>query len=257
MQITEEMIRNIVAANSSNPYVDVTPYELGFGIPETKYQNFFPQKNEVVVYAAPAQTFKDKEQVVGYSRGSSGASIRVAKGLSVHTGGGSSRAIRQEVRSTNNGDFIITNKRILFVGKDDSFEFKIDNISTVKPLDQMSLLIQSGRSSKNILFDRFSIKYALGLINYVLKANSSGENVFEVVSNANSQMTPEQKQLCEYARNECSKLDPSKVIPKTTAEKKVEKRAARYKRQATVAKVLGIILAAVVVIGIIFIIAIS
>ena len=44
MQITEEMIRNIVAANSSNPYVDVTPYELGFGIPETKYQNFFRKK---------------------------------------------------------------------------------------------------------------------------------------------------------------------------------------------------------------------
>lgn len=247
MQINEQTVKNIICANGSNPYADVTAYELGVGIPEVKYNGFFPRENEILAYAAPAQTFSDKEKVVGYTGKSAGVNIRVSKGTSVRTGGSGGNAIRQTVRDTNAGDLLITNKRVIFSGKADSFELPVTKISTVKPLDRTSLSIQSGNTSKNLLLDEYSVRYALGMINYVVSADRDGKNVYEALSKGNSSLTPEQKQLCDYARTECAKLNPSDVIPKNKNQKKVEKHIARNKRQWKAVKVLFIILAVVIV----------
>ena len=121
MTDTVQVKEKIYAHNKANPYVDITPYELKIGFPVVNYQGFFGHTGEIILYATPAATFKDKEQVVGYTGKSAGASIRVAKGMTIRTGGSGGSPIRSAVRKHNPGDLIITNKRVVFIGKDDNF----------------------------------------------------------------------------------------------------------------------------------------
>ena len=132
MAIDEQIKKNIFLHNQANPYVDATPYELDIGFPIVKYTGFYPKAGEIVLYVVPAATFKDKEQLVGYTGKSAGASVRVAKGLTMRTGSYGSQPIRDTMRKHNFGDLIITNKRIVFIGKDDNFEFAINKVSAVK-----------------------------------------------------------------------------------------------------------------------------
>ena len=208
--INDETKQKISNANRVNPYVDITPYELGVGFPTVSYLGFHPQPNEVLIYAAPAYTFKDKEQVVGYTGKSAGASVRVAKGLTVRTGGSGGKPIRSDVRKFNNGDLLITNQRVLFVGKDDTFDFKVEKIYTVKLLDTNSFVIQSGRSSKNVGLDTFLVAYAYGLINYVINQYNKGADVYADIMEEQSKITNEQRELCNRVRLECSNVKPPK-----------------------------------------------
>jgi hypothetical protein len=168
MNIDTDLKMKIANANSANPYVDITPYELKMGFPSISYNGFFPETGEILIYVAPAQTFSDKEKVVGYTGKSSGVSVRVAKGVSLRTGGSGGKAIRNNVRMFNQGDLIITNKRVLFIGKDDRFEFLANKISATKLLDRTSFVIQSGKSSKNVALDESLITYAYGFINFTV-----------------------------------------------------------------------------------------
>jgi len=210
MAITEEVKIKITNANRVNPYTDITPYELGITFPFVNYIGFHPLSDEVLIYAAPAATFKDKEQVLGYTGKSAGVSVRVAKGVSVRTGGTGSRAVRGTVRQSNMGDLLITNKRIIFIGKDDSFEFQVEKISTVKLLDSNSFVIQSGRSFKNVWLDTALVTYAYGLINYVINENAQGVNVCAAIKVHQSIVTPEQIELCNQVRNECAQMKAPK-----------------------------------------------
>ena len=202
--ISEEVKIKIANANKANPYTDITPYELGITFPFVNYIGFHPDDDEILIYATPAATFKDKEQIVGYTGKSAGVSVRVAKGVSVRTGGTGSRAVRDTVRQSNMGDLLITNKRIMFVGKDDSFEFSVNKISIVKLIDRNSFVIQSGRSSKNIWLDSALVVYAYGLINYSINQNAQGVNVPASIKADQSKITQEQIAFCNQVRNDCS-----------------------------------------------------
>lgn len=221
MEVNEETKLKISNANRANPYADITPYELGLGFPIISYIGFHPQADEVLIYAAPAYTFKDKEQVVGYTGKSAGASVRIAKGLTVRTGGSAGRPIRSDVRKFNVGDLLITNKRVLFVGKDDSFEFVAEKISTVKLLDGCSFVIQSGKSAKNIGLDPAILAYAYGLINYVLHEAGKGTDIYSLVVEARSKLTREQAELCERVRIESTTLLTQKEKRKKKSGRKV------------------------------------
>lgn len=206
MTITEEIKIKIANANRANPYVDITPYELGITFPFVNYIGFHPDIDEILIYATPAATFKDKEQIVGYTGKSAGVSVRVAKWVTVRSGGTGSRAVRDTVRQSNMGDLLITNKRIMFVGKDDSFEFQVSKISTVKLLDTNSFVIQSGRSSKNVWLDTALVAYAHGLINYAINQNAQGVDVPASIKVDQSKITQEQIDLCNQVRNDCSMM---------------------------------------------------
>lgn len=205
MQVDTNILMKISQMNKANPYVDVTPYELEIGLPLVSYTGFFPQAGEILVYAAPASTFVDKEKVVGYTGRSAGTTVRVAKGLSVRTGGSGSRAIRDNVRTFHEGDLLITNKRVMFIGKNDHFEFKVNKISLTKPLDKNSFVIQSGKSSKNISLDELLTGYALGFVNYVVNAANQGADVFQTVFQ-NQNLTPEQKVICDRVKQDVMNL---------------------------------------------------
>lgn len=188
--------------NSVNPYVDITPYELQVGFPIVKYSGFFPQAGEVIVYAVPSATFKDQEKIVAYAGRSSGASVRVAKGLTVRTGSSRGNPIRNTVRKHNSGDLIVTNKRIVFIGKDDSFDFPIDKISATKPLTLDSFVLQSGSSSKNIYVNSKALVYAMGFINYVTTSYNQGIDVVAEKQQTDNEMTDEQRELCDTVSQE-------------------------------------------------------
>lgn len=203
MNISKETLQKIAAANQANPYADITPYETGVGMPIVHYSGFFAQPGECIIYAAPAQTFKDKNQVVGYTGKSAGASFRVAKGVTVRTGSSGGKPIRGTVRDHNYGDLIITNKRVVFIGKDDSFDFPIEKVSAVKILDRQSFVLQSGRTAKNVAMDSAIVAYAAGFISYVQKEVAAGVDVYQ---NHQVTLTPEQLAYCDTVRQECTKV---------------------------------------------------
>ena len=202
--LSEEKLIKITEANRANPYTDIIPYELGISFPIVNYTGFFPKSGECLIYAAPAKTFKDRTQVVGYSGKSGGASIHVAKGLTVRSGSSKGRAIKSQIRDCKDGDLIITNKRVVFVGKDDSFDFSIEKISALKLIDQESFLIQSGRMSKNILLDPALVVYASGFITYVQETN---DDLFEL---SKYKLTNNEVEQCDAVRRDCDSIHITK-----------------------------------------------
>lgn len=221
MVVNEDIKLKISNANRANPYVDITAYELGFGFPVVSYMGFYPQPNEVLIYAAPAYTFKDKEQVVGYTSKFAGASVRVAKGVTVRTGSSGGRPVKSDVRKFNEGDLLITNQRVLFVGKDDSFDFKAEKISTVKLLDRSTFVLQSGRSAKNVGLDSATIAYAYGFINYVINESGKGTDIYSSVIESRSKLTKEQLELCSRVKMESAAVFAKKEKPKKKSGLKV------------------------------------
>ena len=202
--------------NSANPYVDITPYELQVGFPIVDYQGFFPQAGEIIIYAVPAAIFKDKEQVVGYTGKSAGASVRIAKGFTVRTGSSGGTPIRGTVRKECVGDFIITNKRVIFIGKDDNFEFAVSKVAVVKPLSNETFVIQAGRSSKNILVNSDVIVYTMGFVNYAVTSLKNGVDIIAEKQQTENEITSEQRVLCDNIRTEILSRPPKKTRKKNT-----------------------------------------
>ena len=200
--ISIETKKKIALVNSVNPYTDITPYELQIGFPNIKYQGFFVQSGELIIYAAPAQTFTDKNMMVGYTGKSSGVSVRVAKGVSIRSGGSGGRAIRSNVRNYNSGDLIITNKRVLFIGKDGGFEYKVDKISATKIISKTSFIIQAGRTSKNVTLNAAIVGYTLGFINYVVDEYTKGIDAFSEIEKNMGEISQKQIELCNAVRQE-------------------------------------------------------
>lgn len=204
--IDEETILKIAKANRLNPYVDITPYELKMGLPFATYNNFYPAEDEVIVYATPAFTFNDKEKVVGYTGRTAGVSVRVAKGVSVRTGGSGGRAIRQNVRETSNGDLIITNKRIVFSGIDDNFDINAKKISVIKPIDRHSFLIQAGRTVKKIIVDEALIIYTMSCISFVTQYSGSEKDLYNEVIEDRNHYTSEQLDLIKQTKEQADSI---------------------------------------------------
>lgn len=145
-----------------NPYVDVSMYEAGI-VPIVNYHGLLLKPNEVLIYATPGYTFADKEKVVGYTGGSSGYSVRVAKGFTVRQGSSKGRAIRQDVREFNKGDYIVTSQRLVFLGEKQSFDQSYSKITGMQPIARDSFRITAGSKIININVPANQAPYALGL----------------------------------------------------------------------------------------------
>ncbi|MDR3309767.1 MAG: hypothetical protein LBS90_00260 [Oscillospiraceae bacterium] len=101
--------------------------------------------NEAVHFGLAANRLITKNKVVGRTGGGSGVSVRVAKGLSVHSGRGRSRTVYGNVTSAFTGMFLITNQRLVFVHAQQGFEVSLDKLTAIN--EQGGLLIQSGNNS--------------------------------------------------------------------------------------------------------------
>lgn len=94
-------------------------------------------------FFAPARRYITKNKAVGRTGSGAGVRVRVAKGVSVSTGGGSSRTVYGEVTETYSGAIVLTNRRIVFIHNQAGFECKISALTAVTPVDG-SVVVQAG-----------------------------------------------------------------------------------------------------------------
>lgn len=69
-------------------------------------------------------------KTVGYSAGTRGASVHVAKGLTLRTSGTRGHAIKKSV-AVAAGELVVTDKRVLFAGDNKSFALSLDKLLNV------------------------------------------------------------------------------------------------------------------------------
>ena len=107
--------------------------------------NLVLSNGETCHYYGPATYVKSKNVVVGYSGGHVGASIRVAKGMSIRTGSTQKVPIRGDIQERTNGVLSITNKRVGFTANKGAFDKKISALSAITPYSN-GIAFQFGES---------------------------------------------------------------------------------------------------------------
>ena len=85
---------------------------------------------EICYYQHPASVIVVKNETVGHTAGSQGISIRVTKGMTLHSGGTRGRAIKKNVFYDFPGFFTMTNKRILMTGEK-GFDFPVEKLTAL------------------------------------------------------------------------------------------------------------------------------
>jgi len=116
----------------------------------------FLKNGEVAVYYCQASLIITKNRVIGRTGSYGGGTVRIAKGLSVHTGSSSSRSIYGDVSTSYSGEFIITNQRIVFVNSQKGFELAHDNI-TAATYDKYGFVFQAKNKSYVLSMKRTDI----------------------------------------------------------------------------------------------------
>lgn len=162
------------ASGPVNPYVDCSLYDTADSLPPVNYPNLILAPGEMLYFAALANTFTAKEQVIGYSGGSKGISVRVAKGLTYRTGGSRSTAIRGDVIKYNPGDYIVTNQRLIFIGMKDAFDIPLSKVTAVKPIARDAFTILAGSKQKNVKTEVNQTVYALGMTRQAIEDFAHG-----------------------------------------------------------------------------------
>lgn len=101
------------------------------------------QSGEIAHYYAPATRIITSNKAVGRTGGGAGVRVRVAKGISVGTGGGASQTIYGQVTEKYHGTIILTNKRIIFIHNQKGFECKLPALTAITTADGC-IVVQTG-----------------------------------------------------------------------------------------------------------------
>ena len=108
---------------------------------------------EVCHYQTPASIVEIKERVVGYSGGSGGVSVRVAKGVTLHSGRSRGAPIRADVAKEYPGFFTITDQRMIMTGEK-GFDHPLTKLTSMTPWNGFQgIILQFGRSSYIVEMD--------------------------------------------------------------------------------------------------------
>lgn len=126
-----------------NPYVDVSLYDGMASFPLVQYHSMTLTKEERVLYAVPAV-------------------LRIYGRYGAERGSGRFR--------TGAGDYVITNRRIAFIGELESFESRLGDVTAVKVMGHDSFLLVAGCKSWAMEADSSQIPYAVGLTQTAVKA---------------------------------------------------------------------------------------
>ncbi len=110
----------------------------GFYIPIKKLPVVPPQglvlhNGEICHYQGQAYAEKVKDRIAGYTSDYSGGSVRIAKGMSIRTGGSTRRAVRETVSERNYGILYITNERVVFLSEKNAFEKPFSLLTAFNP----------------------------------------------------------------------------------------------------------------------------
>lgn len=91
------------------------------------------QAREICHFLTDAVRLETKVKTVGYTGGSRGVSIRIAKGISYRVGSHRSQPIKKEVTFRYPGTLIITNKRIIFAAVQKGFSIPLNKLTNIEP----------------------------------------------------------------------------------------------------------------------------
>lgn len=207
VKLSENNIKEIAIANKTNPYTDVLPFHLNMGYPLVKYTGLLLRPHEFMLYATPAQVYKEKEKFMGYTGNSSGVSFRLAKGVWLRTGGSRGRPVREKVREFTKGDLIITNERIVFLAPANGFEIKIKKLLSCQPIATDALVLQAGNVTKNIYIERTEVlRYVYACTNASMSSAIKGYDLYEENENLKKAVTPEMEEEYEKAKAQVAKI---------------------------------------------------
>ena len=124
----------------------------------------FLKNSEIAVYHSVASLQITKNRVVGRRGGYGGASVRIAKGLSVHTGRYSGTPVYGDVIQDFSGELIITTQRIIFTSRDKGFEISFAKLTNYS-LEGVGVIFQTGSKVYYLSLPRPYLAYsALSII---------------------------------------------------------------------------------------------
>lgn len=103
-------------------------------------------EGEVAHFFAPARRAVTKKKAVGRTGTSGGVSVRVAKGVSLRSGGGASKTVYGDVTDYFDGQVVLTNRRIVFLATQGGFDCKLTAISAITP-EGDRVMIQAGKET--------------------------------------------------------------------------------------------------------------
>jgi hypothetical protein len=98
-------------------------------MPAFQAQNVMLRAGEIIHWIQPARLWESRVVGRSYQGGSSGVSFRIAKGITLRTGATRGRSISEtEDQIVSEGNFLISNRRLIFQGNAKSFETKYEKI---------------------------------------------------------------------------------------------------------------------------------
>lgn len=110
-------------------------------------------EGEVAHFFGPARRYITKTKAVGRTGSGGGVSVRVAKGVSLRAGGGASQTVYNDVTDSFVGQVILTNRRVVFLAKQNGFDCKLGAISAITP-EGDRLMIQAGAKTYRLTVER-------------------------------------------------------------------------------------------------------
>jgi hypothetical protein len=126
--------------------------------------NISLKKGEVCFYQGSAQAAKKKTVTTGYKGGSAGVSVRVAKGISVHTGTGKKEAVKETVVEKYPGTLYITNQRVILLAEKYGFNATIPTIIQFERFKDGYCIHQTSKSNLFLTADVDKIAHLLDLM---------------------------------------------------------------------------------------------
>ncbi len=130
------------------------------------------KENEICHYQGSAHTEKTSSRIAGYTSQHKGGSVRIARGLSVHTGGTERQAVRETLTEKSRGILYITNKRIIFIAPKNAFDKSLSSLSAYIPSQEHMTFLFGNQSFDLITADSFRIRNIIdGILNGIPVSN--------------------------------------------------------------------------------------
>lgn len=110
--------------------------------------------------AATASLLENK--VVGYQAGTSGVSVRVAKGVTVRAGGMRGGSVKDWV-TVAEGELVITDRRVVFAGDRKSFSIAFDDLLSVTPYSD-GFAFGDERTTRTVIINGDGARKVMGIV---------------------------------------------------------------------------------------------
>jgi len=105
------------------------------------------RKDEITHFMCQAVRYITKNRVVGRTASTAGISVRVAKGVSLRSGGIRGQSVYGDVTGTFLGEFVLTNKRLMFIHEQHGFECTLNTLDAITEGDKGKVIIQKSNLS--------------------------------------------------------------------------------------------------------------